>query len=153
MVIGQPAHSILWEPDGIGQSHDDGFGGMDERQSAKDGVAQADRTLLHGIGDVRGPDAAAKIFDDIGFAGRKNEADVADASAYHPLNEVFTDRARPLGLPVKTAADGQELFRECERLNTAAHASRGNDSPHFHTSFSLYVSCPTFPPPRHSRAY
>ena len=76
------------------------------------------------------PICAAVVLEDVGLAGRDDEADLRRAGGEHALDEMLADRARPLDRAVEAAADRQQLLRKRQRLNPRARARRRNDAPH-----------------------
>ncbi len=133
-VVGKPGEGVLRKPDRVGQTDQHRFGRVDERDGAKDRVAQPARLGLHRIGD-RGlaglaADLAAVILQDVEFPARDHKADLVGAALQHALDQVFADRARALGAALEAAADRQQFLREGQRLNARAVAGGGNDAPH-----------------------
>src|SRR3546814_17268148 len=103
---------------------------MNQRQCPKYGVAEPARTRLHDISDLCRADAGSEIFEDIGFARRYDEADLRRAAIDHPVDEVFADRAGPLGRAVEAAADREKFLREGQRLDARAATCSRADAPH-----------------------
>src|SRR5215207_4161246 len=129
-IVRQGCERVLGEPHGVGKADHHGLVLADERRRAEDRVAQATRLLLHHVGDVRAAVGAAIIFEDVGLSRRDDEADLVGSSPQHALHEVLADGAGPLDAAVEAAADGQELLREGERLDSASPSGGWNDAPH-----------------------
>ncbi len=138
LVFGQAQECVLRQPDRVGQPDQHRLAGIDERHGAEDCVAQPLRLRLHGIDDRGMADLAAVILQDVELPARDHKADLVGAALQHPLDQVFADRARPLGAVILAAADRQQFLREGQWLDAGAIASGGNDAPH---GSSLHRRC------------
>jgi hypothetical protein len=128
--IGQRAQRGLWKPHRIGQSHEDVFVIAHDRAGPEHCVAQAAGLRLHDIGELGASIAVTIIFEDVGFAGRDDKADLVGTSQDQPLDQVFRDGAWAIEPFVAAATDREQLLGKRQWLNAAAAPGGWNDTPH-----------------------
>src|SRR5215467_4785709 len=144
LSIGQLLKAVCREPHRVGQTDVDLVSVANERKRAKQRVAQAVGILLHRVADGRFSNTPAKIADDIGFAGRNDDAHSIHSGGEHALQQVLGNGTRSLPVSVTSRTHGQQFLRECQGLDTRTQTRGGNDSPskaHAAASTNSISSC------------
>src|SRR5579871_51882 len=106
---------------------------MNQRQRAKECVAQTRRLRLHDITDRDRMRVRAIIFDNVRLTRPDNETNARGAADHQAFDQVVAHRPRPLHAAIAPSADRQQFLRKRQRLNAAALPGCRNDSPHWLT--------------------
>src|SRR5215472_3775401 len=105
-----------------------------ERLSAKKGVAQPARGLLHDVKNLRCIVALGVVLDDVSLFGGDDHANLIGAGGDHPLHQVFRNRFRTLHAVYQPRPDRQQLLGAAQRLYALPRPRRRNDADHCATS-------------------